>query len=276
MTDQSHTVLGRAARARELTNGILPRLRRRAAGQVAAIARGVSWDRLDRPARVVHAGLAVVAIALVIMATIDKPVVLYLKAVVTGDTMALWQTISKLGDATPYVILALAVLGAARYLQRCAAHVSTMRVLGKVQRYCVLLLASLALSGAILNLAKIAIGRLRPRFLFEETVAGFRPFNLDTGDNSFPSGHSQVIWVLAAVLCMAFPRHALAFITLATTVALSRVIITVHFPSDVLVGSYLGIASVLLLAPVVWRYTTPQAAWDDLRHGLRARAGGRA
>lgn len=60
---------------------------------------------------------------------------------------------------------------------------------------------------------------------------------------SFPSGHSLTAFLLASV-CFCYVQNAYAkatFILLAVLVALSRVLIGVHWPMDVLVGGALGV-----------------------------------
>lgn len=74
------------------------------------IARWTGWDRLGRTGRVVQAGIIVAALAVVCMAVVDKPVARYMHAQVTGDANAIWAQITRLGDATGYVILALLVV----------------------------------------------------------------------------------------------------------------------------------------------------------------------
>lgn len=57
---------------------------------------------------------------------------------------------------------------------------------------------------------------------------------------SFPSNHTANVMAGAVVLAGFFPRARYMFYTLAALVALSRVSLGVHYPSDVLAGSILG------------------------------------
>lgn len=57
---------------------------------------------------------------------------------------------------------------------------------------------------------------------------------------SFPSGHATVAFVGAFVLAWRYPRLRWALFGFASLVALSRVHLGVHYPSDVLAGSALG------------------------------------
>jgi membrane-associated phospholipid phosphatase len=59
---------------------------------------------------------------------------------------------------------------------------------------------------------------------------------------SFPSGHAATAFAAATAVGVLHPRARVPLLALAATVALSRVYLGVHFWSDVLVGSVLGIA----------------------------------
>lgn len=62
-----------------------------------------------------------------------------------------------------------------------------------------------------------------------------------SGFISFPSGHSVTAFALAFVLSRVYPRYALLFYGLAVLVAISRVYLAKHFPSDVVAGAAIGI-----------------------------------
>ena len=57
---------------------------------------------------------------------------------------------------------------------------------------------------------------------------------------SFPSGHSTAAFLFAALVVASFPVWAPVFYGWATCVAISRVALGVHYPSDVVAGAILG------------------------------------
>ena len=84
----------------------------------------------------------------------------------------------------------------------------------------------------------------RARPLTEKSGEFFTEFpclGKGAGFISFPSGHAVTAFALAFVLARAYPRYAVPFYGLAVMVALSRVYLAKHFPSDVVAGAVVGI-----------------------------------
>jgi undecaprenyl-diphosphatase len=57
---------------------------------------------------------------------------------------------------------------------------------------------------------------------------------------SFPSGHSMSAFAIAVPLCIFYPELQAPLLALSVSIAVSRVILGMHFVSDVVVGSLLG------------------------------------
>nr|WP_228517557.1 phosphatase PAP2 family protein [Aliidiomarina indica] len=64
---------------------------------------------------------------------------------------------------------------------------------------------------------------------------------------SFPSGHATAAFLFAALVIASFPVWAPLFYGWATLVAISRVALGVHYPSDVIAGAILGTAIAALV-----------------------------
>ena len=69
--------------------------------------------------------------------------------------------------------------------------------------------------------------------------------------HSFPSGHAATAFAAATVVGVLHPRLRAPLLALALLVAVSRVYLGVHFWSDVLVGSLLGVAIGIAAARLV-------------------------
>lgn len=101
------------------------------------------------------------------------------------------------------------------------------------------LLTSIALSGLVANLLKRVIGRARPEHFQDEGIFSFSPFS-GASFESFPSGHATTIGAFFAAFALLFPRYRFAFIAFALWLGMTRVMVGVHYPSDVIAGLALG------------------------------------
>jgi len=65
--------------------------------------------------------------------------------------------------------------------------------------------------------------------------------------NSTPSGHTLRAFSVKTALSLLFPRGRIVFLFVAVLAGVSRVVVTAHYPGDVLFGALIGIFSVLWL-----------------------------
>lgn len=107
---------------------------------------------------------------------------------------------------------------------------------------CAMLLGLLCTNVALKHL----VGRARPWL----TVEGLVPLVAEKDPNSFPSGHSCAAFAAAGAWCRTLPRRwwKVLAVLLAVLMAFSRLYVGVHFPSDVLVGTCVG----LLCSQIAW------------------------
>ena len=88
---------------------------------------------------------------------------------------------------------------------------------------------------------KNSLKRNRP----EAALKNFHSIITPSDQFSFPSGHTSAAFMMATVLGHYFPPLMIPLYCWATLVGCSRVILGVHFPTDVLVGVILGISTAL-------------------------------
>jgi undecaprenyl-diphosphatase len=101
------------------------------------------------------------------------------------------------------------------------------------------LLASIVATSAVASLLKACVGRVRPCHAVAWVSSGYVQAPVDP---SWPSGHAAGVFAFAAFLWVVDRRWGAAAAVIATLVAMSRVALGVHYPTDVLSGACLGAA----------------------------------
>ncbi len=88
---------------------------------------------------------------------------------------------------------------------------------------------------------KLSVNRPRPWTEFTEIESFYEScgVRLPT-DSSFPSGHTAACFCVAAVLLFRYKLKALPALIVAFLVAISRIYLCVHYPTDVLGGMIIG------------------------------------
>jgi len=101
--------------------------------------------------------------------------------------------------------------------------------------------AQLIVSFAVVRFLKIVLGRARPGHGTEFTF-----FSLNSSYNSFPSGHAADAWVSGVFLYYLlrdskYTHYRFLPLIYAFLIAVSRVFVSAHYPSDVAAGMFIGI-----------------------------------
>ena len=91
-------------------------------------------------------------------------------------------------------------------------------------------------------LLKNLIRRDRPCDRFEDFSAFIKP----SDRFSFPSGHAAAAFTFAAVMATFYPSLLLPLYLVAALIGAARVMLGVHYPTDILAGALLGISSAQL------------------------------
>ncbi len=133
----------------------------------------------------------------------------------------LFVIISRLGDGTFWYVLMLAL----PLIHGDAAWMPVLRMA---------IVGFLGL--ALYKYLKSRLVRERPYIALAGIVPGTRPLDR----YSFPSGHTLHAVSFTVLITASYPELGLLCVPFAVLVAMSRVVLGLHYPSDVAVGAVLG------------------------------------
>jgi undecaprenyl-diphosphatase len=113
----------------------------------------------------------------------------------------------------------------------------TLIIIPKTRKIGVTMAVAMILDGIICNLTlKPLIGRIRPY----ELKGAVDLIIATPSDYSFPSGHSAISFAAASAIFAHSKKWGIPALILALFVALSRLYLYVHFPTDILGGAVVG------------------------------------
>lgn len=166
----------------------------------------------------------------------DRPVADFCSGL-NVPVVAFFEVVTKLGVATLYLVGCGALFFYFFYVARKRNQAERMFYL----------FSAIAVSGLVTDVIKWLMGRWRPKVFTPDGLYGFEFFGFGYEQTSFPSGHATTICSLAFALSILYPRLRWLWIIIAFLVSISRVVIGAHYPSDVLMGAYVGIIVAFLL-----------------------------
>jgi undecaprenyl-diphosphatase len=105
------------------------------------------------------------------------------------------------------------------------------------------------------TIIKRMIGRARPMVGGSLDPTLFSPFIWRSAYAGFPSGHVTTAFAVLVAFGSLWPRARTALWTYALAIALSRVVVTAHYPTDVAAGAVVGVVGALMVR-----------RWFALRH----------
>ncbi len=111
----------------------------------------------------------------------------------------------------------------------------------KTRKFGAALIIAMVIEFAAVYCLKFTIDRPRP-FEVYDVEALITTF----GSTSFPSGHTAQLFCAATVISVFRKKYAVPMFLLAFMVAVSRMYLYAHYPTDVLAGAIIGIAAALV------------------------------
>jgi membrane-associated phospholipid phosphatase len=239
------------SRLNENAGTMLSMLRRGAANIVmafAALARPTRI-RLDNPWPLspqwfVFAAGLVISVFLLVQFVADAPAI---NAVARAPRWIVWcfDQITDFGKSGwflwPLGILFLMLAG-----QRTRRRIPQL-VLAAIMVRVGFLFTAIAMPGLFVNIIKHIFGRARPLVGGSLDPYLFNPFTWPAAYASLPSGHSTTAFSVLVAFGTLWPQARAVLWIYAVLIAISRVMVTAHYPSDVLAGAAVGAAGALLV-----------------------------
>lgn len=190
-------------------------------------------------------------------AALDRPLALLFHERCPG-TDAFLQAVTRLGVSTWYIIGAAALFLGLRVRALYRHEIDGARRLVAASNRALFVFAAVAVSGLLVDLLKVVFGRARPKLLFAHGEYGLAWWRIGADHWSLPSGHTATAVALATAFSLLWPRGRPVFIAFAVAVASSRVLLTAHYLSDVLLAAFLAVTVTLLLRRLVLRRGMPE------------------
>jgi undecaprenyl-diphosphatase len=103
---------------------------------------------------------------------------------------------------------------------------------------------AVGLPGLVSTIVKRWIGRVRPS---DAGPFAYEPFSWRPEYASFPSGHTTTAFAALVAIGMICPRLRPALWIYALAIAASRVVVSAHYPSDVIAGAAFGAFGAVLV-----------------------------
>ncbi len=171
-----------------------------------------------------------VFVVVLLLLLIDFRILVFVQQFITPELKYVGKILSKKGLFLLYGIFLLLFI---------YAFINKNQKLKKI--FLVYLKVQILFSFALVRIMKIVFGRARPKIGSEFTF-----FSLEADYNSFPSGHSADAFVSGIFLFYLLKNSkysAYRYLPLlyAATIALSRIAVNAHYPSDVLAGAAISI-----------------------------------
>jgi membrane-associated phospholipid phosphatase len=203
-----------------------------------------------RPAWPPHGKLALGALAAIVVVGVAA-VMLDARSVAGARTLppvVIWtfRYITDLGLSGWFLIPTAIWLLAVAAADTGALPAFSRRVLTAASIRIGFIFMSIAVPGLFVTVLKRLVGRARPFVAGEDVwTSQFLVWRPDYA--SFPSGHATTAFAAAIAIGALWPRLRPLMWIYAIVIALSRVIVTAHHPSDVIAGAIVGTVGALLV-----------------------------
>lgn len=192
------------------------------------------------PGRTRWLGAAAAFLLLGALALVDAPLSQFGQALPEPViTVAGW--ITRLGESDWILIPALVLFALSAGLALVIPKELPRAALREMAGLWAFVFIGVGLPSLFTTIVKRVIGRSRPIHYDSVGTLDFRTLSwADWTYQSFPSGHTTTAFALCFVVAFLSPRWYPAMLVLAVLIALSRIVVGAHYPTDLLAGAVVG------------------------------------
>lgn len=197
---------------------------------------------------------------------LDLPVANYFKQEELSTIYYYSREITNIGYSIHYFILALLGLIFSKLLYPNVKYLNqkvSSKNIYHIYQWSLFSIKCLLFIGIILNILKALIGRQRPHASADFYNLNFDILTTESHWHSFPSGHAQVLFTVATLALLFWPKYRHLFLVIAGFLSLTRVTIHQHFLSDIIAGGFIGHLGTLWLY-YLWPPKTPSSLTTSL------------
>jgi len=123
----------------------------------------------------------------------------------------------------------------------------SQRVLAAIMVRIGFLFAAITVPSLFVTIIKRLIGRARPMVGGSLDPFLYNPFVWHAAYAGMPSGHATTAFAALVAFGTLWPRSRTLWLVYALLIAISRVVVTAHYPSDVVAGALVGIGGAVLV-----------------------------
>lgn len=168
---------------------------------------------------------------------LDQPLASYFHKLNLHERLPILEWVTQFGRSSLYLLVLPCIAVYVRYIKR------SKRLEWRIWFVWFALVITCGLAFGL----KIVLGRARPELLFDQHLFGFYGYHLSALYHSFPSGHATLTTALMLCLTLLLPRYRLLWLVLFVLIIATRVLLTYHYLSDVLVTCYLVVIECRIL-----------------------------
>jgi membrane-associated phospholipid phosphatase len=208
--------------------------------------------RAGRTSWLIAAGAAIAGIAL--LSLVDAELSLFGRGL-PAPLVEVFRWITLLGDSGYILIPSLVLFIASALLALVIPKPVPKQALWQMAGVWAFLFLGVGFPSLATTIIKRFIGRARPDHMETAGSLGLQPMSwVDWTYQSFPSGHATTAFALCFVVSFLAPKSYPWMLAFAVLVALSRVIVGAHYPTDLVAGAIVGTLGAYLVRNLfAWR-----------------------